>query len=344
MRGFSATESVDGVADTWDQQLAGNWNQLRKLKQRLPNLRILISVGGWSWSTHFSAASKTDELRKQLVGSCVELFIRGNVPGTDGRGGEGAAWGVFDGIDIDWEYPTGGGEAPGAPEDTVNYNLLLEEFRRQLDYVAYGVKRPYLLTVAVGSSKWQVDKTQPAVYSQSLDFINVMTYDLQGSWSGVGPTDFHCAHYADPSSPFYTWGPDLNLNHSISYFMSKGVPAEKLVAGIAFYGYGWTGVNMTKNNGTYQPSTAWAPGTYQTGTDDWNAIKLKNGTLAIHPVTGGAYKFSNITKQWWTFDSPQSITNKASWAKGKGLRGLFSWALSGDTAEGELVGKMALVK
>lgn len=100
--GYSTADSVDGVADTWDQPLAGSFNQLRKLKQRLPKLRAFISLGGWTWSKWFSKAAETDALRKQLVSSCIDVYLRGNLPIVDGRGGNGSAAGVFDGIDIDW--------------------------------------------------------------------------------------------------------------------------------------------------------------------------------------------------------------------------------------------------
>jgi len=90
-------------ADTiqWDDPLAGNFRELKALKAKFPGLKIFISLGGWTWSKHFSSAAKTDALRKQLVSSCVDLYVKGNLPVIDGRGGPGAAAGIFDGIDID---------------------------------------------------------------------------------------------------------------------------------------------------------------------------------------------------------------------------------------------------
>ena len=123
-RPVPAEESVDGVADAPGQALNGNFSQLAKLKAKHPNLKVLISLGGWSWSTYFSNAARTDASRKAFVASCIDLYIKGNLPVVDGAaGGPGAAAGVFDGIDLDWEWPGCEGE-PGnviRPEDRENF-------------------------------------------------------------------------------------------------------------------------------------------------------------------------------------------------------------------------------
>ncbi len=107
---------------------------------------MLISLGGWTWSRGFSSAARAEN-RQAFVASCIDAYIRGNLPVTDGAGGNAAAAGVFDGIDIDWEYPVACGIACGTPEDRQNFTALLAEFRRQLDQVRPGL----LLTVAVGA-------------------------------------------------------------------------------------------------------------------------------------------------------------------------------------------------
>src|SRR5262245_37591819 len=149
---WSGADSVDGVADdpaNPDQHLFGNFNQLRKLKAANPNLRVEISIGGWTGSTYFSDVAATPASRQAFVQSCLDLFIRGNLP-TGGwpeqAGGTGAGAGVFDGINIDWEYP---GKDPGngahvSPNDRANATLLLQEFRRQLDELGAVAGRHYL--------------------------------------------------------------------------------------------------------------------------------------------------------------------------------------------------------
>src|SRR5690606_27044313 len=109
--GYTAANSVAGVADAWDQPLAGSFNQLKQLKAKNPHLLALISIGGWTWSKTFSKAAATEASREKFVRSCIDIYIKGNLPVIDGRGGPGAAAGVFDGIDIDWEWPgTNSGE------------------------------------------------------------------------------------------------------------------------------------------------------------------------------------------------------------------------------------------
>ncbi len=133
-RSFGASESVSGVADQWNQPLRGNWNQLKQLKAKYPQLKTLISLGGWTWSRGFSSAARAEN-RQAFVASCIDAYIKGNLPFTDHAGGKGAAAGVFDGIDIDWEYPAACGLGCGTPADRDNFTALLAEFRRQLDAV-----------------------------------------------------------------------------------------------------------------------------------------------------------------------------------------------------------------
>ena len=135
--GYTAANSVSGAADSWDQPLAGSFNQLKQLKAKHPDLKVMMSIGGWTWSKNFSLAAETDASREKLVSSCINMFIKGNLPVIDGRGGAGAAAGVFDGFDIDWEWPGSPNGNVGNHVDPVNdarnFKLLLAEFREQLD-------------------------------------------------------------------------------------------------------------------------------------------------------------------------------------------------------------------
>ena len=155
-RTFTAAESVDGVADVWGQPLRGNWNQLKKLKKKYPGLKVLISLGGWNWSRGFASAARPEN-RAAFVASCIDAYIKGNLPAFDAAGGVGAAAGVFDGFDIDWEYPAACGLTCGGSEDTDNFTALLAEFRRQLDAIRPGL----VLSAAVGAGIDKIRVTRP---------------------------------------------------------------------------------------------------------------------------------------------------------------------------------------
>ncbi|AWV06511.1 glycosyl hydrolase family 18 protein [Marilutibacter maris] len=324
-KAFSAAESVDGVADTWDQPLRGNWNQLKELKAKYPNIKVLISLGGWTWSRGFAEAAKPAN-REAFVASCIDAYIRGNLPVTDGAGGIGAAAGVFDGIDVDWEYPAACGLSCGTPEDNANFTALMAEFRRQLDAVRPGL----LLTIAAGAGIDKIRATDPGAYHSYLDFINVMTYDFHGAWDPQ--TNHHSALFDSPNDPSTGDQRFYNSNDAIEAFLSRGVPASKLNLGIGYYGRGWTGV-ANVDNGLYQSGSA-AQGTYEAGIEDWKVIKNKAGTIHTDANARATWKYDGNT--FWSYDTPALITEKMNYVKAQGLGGAFFWEFSGDDAQGTL--------
>jgi hypothetical protein len=174
---YDAARSVDGVADTWDAgALRGSFNQLKKLKAKHPGLKILISLGGWTWSDKFSDAALTAESRRTFVKSCVDMFIKGAFTASLAHPG------IFDGIDVDWEYPAVMGNSSNyRPEDTVNFTALLAEFRRELDVQGTADGKRYLLTIAAPAGKDKYTKIEIDKIHASLDFINIMTYDMHGA-------------------------------------------------------------------------------------------------------------------------------------------------------------------
>jgi chitinase len=325
-KAFGAGESVSGAADTWDQPLRGNWNQLKQLKTKHPNLKVLISLGGWTWSRGFASAARPEN-RVAFVSSCIDAYIRGNLPVTDGAGGAGAAAGVFDGIDLDWEYPSACGLTCGTPEESANFTALLAEFRRQLNAVRPGL----LLTIAAGAGVDKVRVTDPAAYSQHLDYINVMTYDFHGTWDAK--TNHHSALFDSPNDPSTGDQRLYNSNDAMEAFLSRGVPASKLNLGIGFYGRGWTGV-ANVNNGLYQNGSA-APGTYEAGNEDYKVLKDRPGTIYTDANARATWKYDGNT--FWSYDTPAMVTEKMGYVKAQNLGGAFFWEFSGDDASGTLV-------
>ncbi|GHD41075.1 glycoside hydrolase family 18 chitinase [Streptomyces galbus] len=305
-KAFTADQSVDGVADTWDQPLRGNFNQLRKLKAKYPNIKILWSFGGWTWSGGFGQAAANPAAFAQ---SCYNLV-------------EDPRWAdVFDGIDIDWEYPN----ACGLSCDTSGaaaYKNLMAALRAK-----FGANNLVTAaTTADGSAGGKIESADYAGAAQYVDWYNVMTYDFFGAWDAKGPTA--------PHSPLtsYTGIPKAGFTtaDAMAKFKAIGVPANKLLIGIGFYGRGWTGVTQDAPGGT---ATGPAAGTYEQGIEDYKV--LKTSCPATGTVAGTAY--AHCGTNWWSYDTPATIATKMAWAKNQGLGGAFFWEFSGDTANGELV-------
>jgi len=335
-RGFTAAESVDGVADTWDQKLKGNFNQLKELKAKNPNLKVLISLGGWTWSKRFSDVALTQASREKFVSSCVDLYIKGNLATFDGAGGPGAAAGVFDGIDVDWEYPAAPGDNNVYRDvDTQNYTLLLQEFRKQLDVVGATAGKRYELTAAVPGGTSKIDKIEVAKVGRVLDAINIMSYDFRGSWDASGPTNFHSNLYPDPAAPGSGELKSASVKTAVDAWLAGGAPPAKLVVGVPFYGRGWSGVTGGAN-GLYQPATGAAAGSYEAGFEDYKVLVNKTGyTTYRHPTTHQMWTFNGST--FWSFDDPQVLTEKMQYVKANGLGGAMIWSMDGDTNTGVLM-------
>lgn len=326
-RPFTAAESVDGTADTPSQPLAGNFNQLRQLKARHPKLKVMLAIGGAEWSRWFSAGAATEPLRRALVSSCIDMYIKGDLPLLNGHGGKGAAAGLFDGFDIDWEYPGVPLMAYNtiSPSDKQNFTLLLAEFRSQLNALGKKQRKKYYLTAAVNSGAKTTDATEPGKYIKSLDWINLMTYDFHGAWTKQGPTGFHSNLYPDPGSP----DTDKQSVHTgVERFLKLGVPAKKLVIGVPFYARGWTGV-PSQRYGLYQSATGPARG-FEEGTERYSTIAGRKAPKFYHPVSKQLWTFENGT--FWTYDDPLVIKEKAAYVRDHRLGGMMSWALDQDDA------------
>ncbi|WP_077796638.1 glycoside hydrolase family 18 chitinase [Streptomyces sp. JHA26] len=308
-KAYTADQSVSGTADTWDQPLRGNFNQLRQLKAKYPHIKVLYSFGGWTYSGGFGQAAQNAAAFAKSCKAVVE----------DPRWAD-----VFDGIDIDWEYPN----ACGLTCDTSGpaaFKNLTQALRNEFG-------SDYLITAAItadGSSGGKIDAADYGGAAQYLDWYNVMTYDYFGAWATTGPTA--------PHSPLtsYSGIPTAGFNSAdaIAKLKAKGVPSAKLLLGIGFYGRGWTGVTQSAPGGT---ATGAAPGTYEAGIEDYKV--LKNACPATGTVAGTAY--AHCGNQWWSYDTPSTIAGKMAWAKSQGLGGAFFWEFSGDTANGELVSAM----
>jgi chitinase len=347
---FPANEAVSGAADTSTQTLAGNFNQLKELKAKYPNLKILLSIGGWTYSKYFSPMASTASSRSAFVSSCINMFMDGNLP-TDCDygscyGGSGSAAGIFDGFDVDWEYPGSTGGHLGnitSPSDTADYTALLGEFRSQLNTLSSSTGKTYYLSAALPGGQDKIADIQTNQIAQYLTFGDVMTYDMYGAWNATGPTDEQNPLFANPNSPEPVVSPGTqtySINNAMTawtagdpaYGIAGGFPASKLTIGVPFYYRGWTGVSAGSNHGLYQ--TASGPSAAQTDSGDVPGIAMYKEIENIvansadtywDPVTDSAYFYDG--SNFYGGESAQSLQTDANYAHCNGYGGFMMFSL-----------------
>ncbi len=287
-----------------------NLIRLNRLKEVNPNLKILISVGGWSWSGNFSDAALTVSSREKFAKSAVAFMQRHDL----------------DGIDLDWEYPG----LPGAgnihrEEDKENFTALLKLLRIKLDQLGMG-KTEYLLTIATAASQSYLDHTNMREAHQYLDFINIMTYDFHGAWE---QQTGHHANLTTSDSDGNNISGSVTL--AVQEHIDAGIPAKKITVGVPFYGRWWRGVNP-QNNGLYQSTTGGG------GSFDYKLIADSlinaNGITSHWDSTAQVpYLWSATDSLFVTYDNIRSIRLKVDYVKKNHLGGIMFWQFNGDNGE-----------
>jgi len=372
---WTGDNTVDGVADNPDnpdQHLFGNFNQLTKLKAAHPNLRIEISLGGWTKSTYFSDLAANAQRRRAFVSACIDTFIKGNLPGNSwppSAGGDGAAAGLFDGIDLDWEYPTqvAGGNVDVSPADRHNATLLAQEFRRQLDAYGKVTGKHYLLTAALPAASSATKYYELSQISKYLDWDNVMAFDYNVPGGSVAAPDTLFGHDPrDPNASDRTW----NTVGTVVNYLRHGVPASKIVVGVPFYGNQYINTATSPSHGLYGPfdntgldpnSLAWdqmPQPTYHSLVDEAGVLNA-DGTVAsggftaywdgpagepylanpaaTHVLGSGAVTTPTLI----SYSSPASIGERTTLIQLLHLRGAMVWEISQDSDAHALVGALS---
>ncbi|MBB4918333.1 glycoside hydrolase family 18 protein [Streptosporangium saharense] len=322
-RPVPAEQSVDGVADAPGQALNGNLNQLKKLKAKHPGLKALISLGGWTGSKYFSDAVLTPQSRARLAASCIDLWLRGNLPDT--AAGTGA--GVFDGIDLDWEWPGSAGNDGNVirPEDKQNFTLFTTELRRQLD--RYDRRSELTAFLPAGGPKIDAGFEVRDVF-KNLTFATIQGYDLRGSWDPItGHNGNLFTDRRDPNTVKYS------VEQTVRDYLTRGAPAKKIVVGIPAYGQGWTGVTAG-GNGLFKPATGPAQGTWGAGTEDYKNLVKKPGKRYRDVLTGANWLYDG--NEFWSYDDPATVLQKAAYIRLRGLGGSMMWSIDQDDSKASL--------
>ena len=288
-----------------------NLAALRKLRQQNGHLKLLISVGGWSDSQHFSDAAATAARREAFAASCVDFVV---------------AQGL-DGVDLDWEYPVSGG-APGTnhrPADKQNFTKLLQELRTQLDRQGRRDGKDYSLTIAGAAGSWYLNQIEAVKVADIVDHIFLMGYDLHGPWDTS----------ADFNAPLYTpsgASPQgkSSIADSVQAYLDKGIPAEKLVLGMPLYGYAYQGVS-SQNNGLYSTYTSAKSVSYRTLKKNY----LSNAAYRQYRHQEAQVPYLYGSRTFISSDDAESLAAKAALARSRDLGGIGFWELSQDDG-GEL--------
>ena len=324
------TVSAEGLAELTDRCLdvgacdgtappgpfGGNFAQLAELKRSNPQLRILISLGGWSGSKYFSAAAATPYSRARFAQSVIEAFFR-PYPG------------LFDGVDVDWEFPVSGGRPGNLAhlEDRGNFTLLIAELRRKLAGFSALERRNLELTIAVSSTPDKIINLEAAALARLVDRINVMAYDYHAGSAFAG---FNAPLFAGAGDP----NPDLNVDASVTALIRAGVPPGKVTLGMAFYGRAVAGVPQEKGGLFQQGATA---------SEEWggsDGIDYRD-LVARRPEEQGfrrywsdeaqvPWLFNAERRLWISYDDPFSIACKAAYARAHALAGIMVWDLFAD--------------
>lgn len=330
--------------------IRGTYAQLMALKQRYPDLKILPSVGGWTLSDPFSYF--TNKANRDTFVISMEEFLR--------------TWKFYDGIDIDWEFPGGGGPNPnlGDPvNDGPAYVALMQELRAMLDKLEAETGRTYELTSAIGTGYDKIENVDYQAASQYMDYIFAMTYDFYGGWNNVTghQTGIYCGEHISAGECNGTGldengeprkGPAYTLDNAVQLLLAQNVPSEKIVIGAAMYGRGWEGVTPGNTAIANNPMTApgngkltgtKAQGVWEAGVIDYKGIKTYmvgqsgNGVngfeVGYDELAEAAYVWNRSTGKLITYDSPRSVIAKGQYVNQFNLGGLFAWEIDADNGD-----------
>ncbi len=324
---YSLGEPTSGnVCDPPGEAQLKDLRALRGLRRRHPGLQLLVSIGGWDTAPQYSDIALTAASRAKFARSCIRLFIQQQ---------------RVNGIDLDWEFPVRGGLIPSRPQDRADVTALVRELRDQLDALGRRTHQHYLLTVATPAGTWQEggaysvsDSYDLAALVPYVSWLNVMTYDMNTIFSPY--SGFNTPMKPDSRDPTpepqRSWD---NLTGALRYYEAHGVPADKIMLGMAFYGRGFTGVSA-RHEGRYSRFTGIMAET------PWKTIESRMLTdphwVRYWSATAEApWLYDARRHAFFTYDDPQSLALKGAFVRRAHLRGAMIWVLGEDDARNSLL-------
>ncbi|AMQ57548.1 glycoside hydrolase family 18 protein [Algoriphagus sanaruensis] len=285
---------------------------LQSLKQRNPNLKILVSIGGWTHSKGFSEAVSSPQGIQKLTQSGIEYLIKHRL----------------DGLDFDWEYPgLPGDNNPYKKEDKENFVAMLKSFREALDSLGAIHQTHYLSTIASGGFRSYLEANDLTKAQEYLDLVNIMAYDFYTAGDQV------TGHHANL---FPNGAKGRSAQTTVDEHVEFGVPVEKIVLGIPFYGRMWKQVSP-EDHGLFQS------GKFEMGLPYHQIYALATTSKFQRfwdEKAAAPYLFSSSDSTWITYEDTVSIQAKAQFIREKNLAGAMFWELSEDNT-GTLLEKLS---
>jgi chitinase len=282
-----------------------NFKNLNLLKLENPSLKILISIGGWTWSGNFSDAVLSDTSRKAFAASAVEIIRKYKL----------------DGVDIDWEYPARSGYEGNVfrPEDKQNYTLMFKELRDELNILEKETHQKKLLTTAVGGFTSFLETTEMDKVQQYLDYVNLMTYDFYSDKVAGHLTNLYSSKKIKSGN---------SADETVKAFIAAGVPEKKLVMGIAFYGRSY---QMTSNANNGLGDSILSGGTTKNFVLLKDSLINKNGFKSYFDKDAQApYLFNQGTKEFITYENEASVKSKCKYVLNHHMAGVMFWEYASD--------------
>jgi len=288
---------------------AGMFERVNKLKTQNPNLKTLLSLGGWN----FNFFTDTNWIFGEMASTQANrnTFIQSAMTYARQHG--------FDGIDIDWEYPGHPGQG-GRPEDTVNFTLLLKDFREAINAeVLQSGQEKLLLTIAAPAGAENYNRYELSKIHLYLDWINLMTYDLHGSWDAV------TGHHTNMTGP-------ISIENAVQGYLNAGVPSEKIVLGLASYSRSFT---LTSTASGLQAPTNGAgiagPCTRQAGfLAYYEILTLIAAGAKVSRIPETLEPYITWDNQWAGYDDETSLAVKVDYIGANNLGGGMFWAIDLD--------------
>ncbi|CCU76949.1 endochitinase class V/CH18 chitinase [Blumeria hordei DH14] len=297
-----ADQDIHFSGDSWNEtgvNLFGCLKQLNLLKQKNRGLKILLSIGGWTYSANFAQPASTEEGRRKFADSAVALLLNYG----------------FDGLDVDWEYPK-------CPNEAENFCLLLKACREAMDAYSSTLSDPkhFELTVAcpAGPENYQIMKISEM--NPYLDFWNLMAYDYAGSWSGAAAhqSNLYPSQDCPAATPF-------NTAQALQYYVSQGVCPSRIVLGMPLYGRAFE-----NTDGLGKSYLGLGEGSWENGIFDYKVLPLPGSKELYDEFAQATYSYNPATRKLISYDNIFMGIEKAKWIKREGLGGAMWWESSAD--------------